>query len=116
MGEAGKQIGDQSAHFIWGLATGAIQCGPAWGIWVASHGTGQTLGALAIGVLLAAGSWAFWTLREGKQREGELQHDGTYRGTGSHTPWDPYLDTGIFAFAFAVGTVLMAGAFLKWGM
>ena len=102
--EGAKQAGDQAAHFAWGAATGAL---PAVGVW----GLGGW--GLLAGVVLACGSCLAWTLREGKQREGKLQPDGSYRGTGSHVWWDPYLDSVVFYAAVAAGVSLAYALLLR---
>jgi hypothetical protein len=50
--------------------------------------------AYLIGVVLAAGSITGWVLREREQLK-----------DGSHTWWDPWLDSGVFAVAVIVGVL-----------
>jgi hypothetical protein len=86
MGELRKQIIDQWAHTLWGLATGSA---PAIGMWALGRP------GLVFGVALACGSGWLWTRRERLQ----------FRN-GAHIWWDPVLDNSVFWAGVAVGLFL----------
>jgi len=92
-----KQIKDQTAHLFWGVGTGGILPVASWAFGVVG---------LCSAAALSLGSLYAWIMREGAQREGKLQRDGTYRGAGSHVPWDPWLDSAVFLAGIALGGAL----------
>jgi hypothetical protein len=87
--EGKKQVLDQFAHALWGIATGIVAfaaglLGKKW---------------LIGGILIAIGSIAGWVAREWWQIV-DPKHPG------SHVWWDPYLDSGVFAVAVLGGVLL----------
>jgi hypothetical protein len=87
--ELKKQLVDQPLHALWGLATGALPGVAGWGL-------------AYVGPSVAAGSVTGWVLREREQLK-----------DGSHTWWDPWLDSGVFAAAVIVG--VLGSLFLALG-
>jgi len=87
--EMWKQLVDQNAHMWWGLATGFVPWGAEtlFSTYV-SPGAGAL--ALGIGTVLSLASICGWIYREWEQAR-----------DGSHTVWDPYLDS----FVYIVGVV-----------
>ena len=112
MSELTKQLRDQPLHLLWGLGNGFVQVAVPWLLMFAGH---PIIGLVLSQIAVNASRFA-WTLREGRQREGQLQPDGSFTGTGSHVWWDPYLDTAWYVFGDGLGTLLMVGAYVRWGM
>ena len=83
--EIRKQLIDQTAHSLWGIATGSAFM--AGGIVLPWAGVA--------GVVLACGSCWFWTHRERLQ----------FRD-GAHLAFDPLLDNAIFWASVGIGAIL----------
>lgn len=97
--EAAKQIIDQTAHALWGVATGAAPFLLGWG---AGTSRPASIAGYVIGTLLAVASLVVWTWREKSQWD-DPDHPG------AHVWWDPYLDSGVF-LAFVVIGAAVTGA------
>ena len=86
--ELKKQLVDQPLHGLWGAASGLA---PWVGALVAERSQlawNDHLVGFTVGSALLLGSVAGWVVREVAQAK-----------DGSHTWWDPWLDSGIFGLA-----------------
>lgn len=86
MTETKKQIIDQIAHSLWGLATGVTPFVVAWGIPFAM--------GWAMGLAASCFSAWYWSHRERNQFY-----------NGAHVWWDPLLDNGVFWVSVFLGAV-----------
>jgi len=90
--ETKKQVIDQAAHALWGMATGGVPLVAGLAPFAASW---------MVGVAVACGSAWFWTHRERLQ----------FRN-GAHIWWDPLLDNGVFWVSVGMGAIIVGVAIL----